>query len=88
MPFALWVGRLCEAFQCLPSAALAEYDRLPVGVLEEIIEARAFARMKGIVDRARRPEDIPDSPLADLVKAVIEAAALEEIAGTHARSDD
>lgn len=36
---------MCEEFPgTLPSALLAEIDRLPAGLLEEIVEARAYGR--------------------------------------------
>jgi hypothetical protein len=43
-PFEYFIGRLCEEFSCLPSAAWREWQRLPAGCLEQVIEYRAFAR--------------------------------------------
>ena len=44
-PFAYYLGRLCEEFPGIaPSELLAERARLPEGLLEEIVESRAFAR--------------------------------------------
>ena len=83
MPFTLWLSRLCDAFHCLPSEAYAEWRRLPAGLLDDVLEARAFETMKAIVDRATTEKDIPASPLADLVKAVEELVALEDIAHAH-----
>lgn len=41
-PLTLWLSRMCEAFHCLPSAIEAEWQRTPIGFLEEIVEARAY----------------------------------------------
>ncbi len=43
-PLSLWVSRMCEAFSCLPSEIEAEWQRLPVGFLEDIVESRAYER--------------------------------------------
>lgn len=36
------MARMCEAFHCLPSQIEAELARVPVGFLEEVVEARAY----------------------------------------------
>jgi hypothetical protein len=61
---------LAEEFGCLPSAALAEWQRAPAGLLEEIIEMRAFAAAKQIVDSAQRRQDIPRTPMCQLVQRI------------------
>lgn len=50
MPWEHYIGRLCEEFQCLPSEALAELERVPVGLLETIIDYRSYAAAKAMVD--------------------------------------
>lgn len=79
MPLPLWIGRLCEEFHCLPSAAYAETQRLPAGLLEEILEARAFATAKSLLDYAPDPKKVPNTPMVQLVKDVMQDAAQEEI---------
>jgi hypothetical protein len=51
-PLAYRISRICEEFQCLPSAALRELERLPAGFLEDVIEARYYARAKADFDGA------------------------------------
>lgn len=52
VPFAYWVSRVCEEFQCLPSEAERELRRQPVGWIEEVVEARHYAKAKDVYDRA------------------------------------
>ena len=70
IPIELWLGRLCEEFHCLPSAALREWMRAPAGLLEDIIEVRTFAEAKRMYDAAEQKRDIPQSPIFELVKIV------------------
>jgi hypothetical protein len=81
MPRAMFIGRICDEFRCLPSDAERELARQPVGYLEEIIEARNYTRAKQAYDDAhanhRRP---PDHPLVQLVTAIEFQLAQEEIA--------
>ncbi len=63
-----WISRLCEEFHCLPSQALREWQEAPDGLLETIVEMRAFAATKAAYDAATDKESMPKSPLADLVK--------------------
>ena len=64
---------MCDEFSCLPSAALREYERLPVGLIEAVIEARAYGRLKAAYDQATTPAARaarPATPLLDLVKVI------------------
>lgn len=76
MPWEWWIGRLCEEFHCLPSQALREWLRVPAGLLESIIEMRAYAGAKA------RYEFDPKATggLAQLVKELEFELAAEEIA--------
>jgi len=49
--------------------AQRELDVDPDRVLE-ILELRAYARLKAQNDDAKRPEDVPTGALADLVKEI------------------
>jgi hypothetical protein len=69
LPFAYWVSRVCEEFQCLPSAAEQEMRRQPVGWIEEVIEARHYAKAKAIYDHAPDKTDVvKHDPLLQLVE--------------------
>jgi hypothetical protein len=65
LPLEFVVGRICEEFHCLPSAAWREYLQLPAGLLETILEFRAYGRAKAIYDA--RGQRTHDPPLTDLV---------------------
>lgn len=65
MPYAFWVSRMCEEFGCLPSQIEAEIKRLPVGFLDEVLEARRFAELKAAYDRD--PEKVAQEGLGALV---------------------
>jgi hypothetical protein len=57
----------------VPSIAIRELDELPAGLLEEIIEARHYARAKYAFDAADTPDAVkrlPASPLMDLAKVI------------------
>jgi hypothetical protein len=65
-----------------PSTALREWQRLPVGLLEDVIEARAYARLKAAYDSATTPaarSALPATPLLDLVKVITFERAQAEI---------
>ena len=74
-----WIGRLCEEFGCLPSAAYREWLACPVGFLEEVIDARAYAKTKAQVDASTKRSEQPHGPLADLVRQIEFGLAQQEI---------
>ena len=90
VPIEWWGARLCEEFHCLPSQALAEWERAPCGLLETIIEMRAFAAMKAALDRAETLKERPTGRLADLVADIefARAAALMEARRRGGSTDD
>jgi hypothetical protein len=45
---------VCEEFQCLPCAAIDELASAPAGLVETVIELRAYARAKQAIDDASR----------------------------------
>lgn len=80
MPFL--IGRICEEFHCRPTEAVAELDELPADFVEEILEMRAYAETKALVDReaaAGRP--VPTTRLAQLVMDIEFALVAEGDAG-------
>lgn len=70
MPWEWWISRFCEEFHCLPSEAVREWRVAPAGLLETILECRAFAAAKQIVDHARNAKDIPPTPMTALVQEI------------------
>jgi hypothetical protein len=59
---------VCEAFGCVPSVARRELlEANPNGYLWRILELRGYRDTKRAIDRAKKPEDEPQGPLAALV---------------------
>jgi hypothetical protein len=73
------LSRLCEEFRLSPSEVLDEQDRLPVGLLEEIVEARAYAATFHGYEQSQRTDGY-EHPLLTLVKQIESELAQEEIA--------
>jgi hypothetical protein len=69
-PFEWVVSRICEEFHCLPTAALTELLDDPAGMAIEILELRAYARAKESLDNAKSKNDVPDSPMIDMVMEI------------------
>lgn len=62
-----------------PSEVWAEIQRLPVGFLEDVVEAEAYMQAKRVVDAAKTKADLPtDSPMVDLVQEITHDQALAE----------
>jgi hypothetical protein len=69
LPEAYYLSRICEEFGCLPSEAERELRRQPVGWLEEIIEAKHYARAKAVYDRTSNKADVTlGDPMMHLVE--------------------
>ena len=77
MPFVWWLSRIAEEFHCLPSEAWREWREAPCGLIEDLLEAGAYAHAKHVVDTARTAADIPAEPLYALVHE-IEFALVKE----------
>jgi len=72
----------------LPSEAYREWLRAPAGLLEEILEARAYDQAKAMTDAADTADArkrLPQTPLFDLVKAIEFDLAHREM---HEEDDD
>lgn len=79
MPSEWWVSVVCEAFSCTPLVALGEIQHAPAGLLEDILELRAYARVKHEMQQATEHRgDMPTGPLADIATEIIEAQVLAE----------
>ena len=68
-PFDWWLSRVCEEFHCLPDAALIAHGRLPVGTIERIIEARAYAATMQLL-KDGKVKDLPDTDLTALAQEI------------------
>lgn len=66
-PFEWLVSRVCEEFHCLPSEAVNELMDDPSHMALDIIELRAYAVAKNMLDKAQSDKDIPDGPIIDRV---------------------
>lgn len=88
MPAAWMIARLCREFKCLPSEAERELARQPVGWLEEVMEARAYAECHHLWHTARKKSDVPDSPLMQTVKEIDFELAAEARAAREAEATD
>jgi len=77
------MASLIEAFPGrFPSEIWQEIGRLPVGMLDEILEAKGYMHVKALVDAADTAEAkqrLPDSPLVGLVRTIEFALAHEEL---------
>lgn len=60
------ISRLCDEFHCLPSQAVHE----PFDLCLRILEYRAYARAKHLVEQSRSFEDLPDDPMVALVQEI------------------
>lgn len=80
MPWTWWVSRVCEEFHCLPSEALKELRRAPEGLVEDIVEARAFAATWRVWSEAKEKKSVPPSPMLDLVIEIEMTVRQEQIA--------
>ena len=79
MPALYWIGRTCDEFHCLPSAAWAEWGRLPEGVLEQILEQRSYARAWHVYESAPDKSKLPRDAVMQLVKIIDFELADEDI---------
>lgn len=88
----MWIASLCEAFPGrLPSEVLAEYQRLPAGFLEEMLEAMAYRQAKTMTDAADTREArqrLPDTPIYRLVTEIELRLAQEELDDRGSAHDD
>lgn len=74
-----WViSRMCEEFDCLPSAAVRELDEGDIDLIRTILEMRSYAHAKGQVDRATKQSDLKMTPAIQRVFEIEKAAIDEE----------
>lgn len=75
MPETLWVDAMCQAFGCLPSAAIREAMAHPPGWLEDVLETRRYVEAYHLVKSAKHQADLPSSSTIDLVREIEMAIA-------------
>lgn len=68
----LWIWQLCEAFPgALPTELYREWQRLPPGFLEELLEVRAFASaVQAYQANGGKLENLPPSRLLTMVQEI------------------
>lgn len=77
-PFAHYLSWLCEEFPGrFPTEVMAERERLPYGLLEEVVAARYYGRAHA-ANAANAPGE-EASPLRVLAKDIEHELAVEEI---------
>lgn len=62
------VARVCEEFGCLPSEAVAELYDGPTQLVLDVIELRAYAGAKAVVEQGG---ELPDTPIVRQVQEVL-----------------
>ena len=72
---------MCESFPGrLPTEIWQETQRLPIGFLDDVVEARAYMSAYRIYKNAKSKADLPtDAPMVDLVRDVTFAIAADEL---------
>jgi hypothetical protein len=63
------VSCVCESFHCPPSVAEQELERNPDLVLS-ILHMRAYRDTKLAIDRAQKEDQVPKTPMVDVVMAI------------------
>lgn len=66
---------------------MREVQEAPCGLLETILEMRAYAHAKRVVQDARTAKDIPPEPIYHLVHDIEGAIAAEDLERRRACSD-
>lgn len=69
VPLTFRLSRLCEEFNKSPLEILRELEELPVGMLEEIVEARAYAVTYHGYMRSQQGERY-EHPMLTMVKEI------------------
>lgn len=62
----MFIGRVCERFDVLPSQAVAEWEQHG-WFLEHVMEALHCADTKSAIDRAQTDDQMPDGEMAGLI---------------------
>jgi hypothetical protein len=83
------VSVVCEAFHCLPSAALHELQHAPAGLVDDVLELRAYRNAKQAYERAcASKQDISEDPMTKRVIEIEAEIALEVYAQRQAGAPD
>jgi phage tail protein X len=81
------VSRVCEEFGCLPSEALVEIEEGPTQLVLDIMELRAYANAKRIVEQVYEASkraavsggEMPELPASPMIERVVEI--MQELEG-------
>jgi hypothetical protein len=71
---------ICEAFTCTPLAAIQAWRECPMGLIETILEYRAYAEAKRLYETVP-PSEWPASEYLDLVRTIDLELAAEAVRG-------
>jgi len=71
LPFEWIISRVCEEFNCLPSAAIREIKNDPAQMVFDIMELRAYANTKEMLDNSKDKMDIKHTPMVEKVFEVV-----------------
>jgi hypothetical protein len=77
-PWEWVISRICEEFNCLPSQALNEMLDDPSSMALEIIELRAYARAKELIDTTDKQDKLPNNPMIDRVFEITDYLGKQE----------
>jgi hypothetical protein len=80
-PFEWRIARFCEEFHCTPTVAMAELDRLPMGLVDTILLLRGYASAKRDLEAAKERGDkkSANDPRFDVVNDIHFAMAEERL---------
>jgi hypothetical protein len=85
------MASLCEAFPGrFPTEIWREVLRLPAGLLDEVLEAKAYREAKAMTDAAETTEArqrLPQTPLFALARTIEMALAREALEKKKAQAD-
>lgn len=84
-PLEWVISNVCEEFHCLPSQALREIQDGPLGLVGRIIDCRAYAHTKHLVDEAAsKPDgDLEITEAVELVWDIENEIAAENACGIN-----
>lgn len=84
MPPAEWaIVRICEEFACLPSEAEAELERLPAGMVMDLLQIKAFMHALQTTEQTRDWSTLPKTPMFDLAQDWITERIKARLQGTR-----
>lgn len=83
MPDDWIIGRVCEEFGCLPTAAVRELETDPEQRVLRIMRLREYARARAAIDRAQSAAEMPTGRMVEWVTKAQAELVREKIADRH-----